>query len=153
MRAITRWDPGSDVVNLQQVMDRLFEDSFVRPRSRGEFGGVRPPMDIYANDEEIVAMIALPGIKPEDVDITVEGDTVTIKGEFKPPIENVDYVVQERTSGPFRRVLTLNVPVQADKAEASFQDGVLTLTLPKAEESKARTIKVKAEKQEQQSDK
>lgn len=147
MRELARWDPVSEFVSLRQAMDRLFEDSFVRPAGWRDTGRtVRPPLDIYATDNDIVIMMALPGVKPEDVDVTVEGDTVTIRGEFKPPIENVDYAVQERTYGPFRRVVTLNVPVQADKSEAAFKDGVLTLTLPKAEEIKPRVIKVQPSK-------
>lgn len=143
MRALTRWDPVSEAVSLRQMMDRLFEDSFVRPSPwRADSGRtLRPPLDIYTTDEEITILMSLPGVKPEEVDVTVEGDTVTIRGEIKPPLENVDYVVQERASGPFRRVITLNVPVEADKAEASFKDGVLTLTLPKAEETKPRDRK------------
>ena len=141
MRDLARWEP--DFLSLRQAMDRLFEESFVRPPWRFEPARViRPPLDIYTTDEDVVILMALPGVKPDEVDITVEGDTVTIRGELKQPIENVDYVVQERATGPFRRVVTLNVPVQADKAEASFRDGVLTLTLPKAEEIRPRTIKV-----------
>lgn len=151
MREMTRWDPLSDFVSLRQVMDRLFDDSFVRPQGWRETGrSVRPPLDIYTTDEEIVITMALPGVKPEEVDVTIEGDTVTIRGEFKPPIENVDYAIQERAFGPFRRVITLNVPIQADKAEANFRDGLLVLTLPKAEEMKPRMIKVQAGKQESQ---
>jgi HSP20 family protein len=146
MRDLTRWDPMSDFVSLRQAMDSLLQDSFVRPIWREAERTVRPPLDVYSTDNAIVILAALPGVKPEDVDVTVEGDTVTIRGEFKPPIENVDYAVQERAYGPFRRVVTLNVPVQADKAEASFKDGVLTLTLPKAEELKPRVIKVQAGK-------
>lgn len=143
MRDITR--PLSEVVSLRQMIDRMFEDSFVRPTWRTEGSRVlRPPLDIYTTDEDIVVLMSVPGVKPEEVDITVEGDTVTIRGEIKPPLENVDYVVQERASGPFRRVITLNVPVEADKAEASFKDGILTLTLPKAEETRPRVIKVQS---------
>jgi HSP20 family protein len=143
VRDITR--PLSEVVSLRQMIDRMFEDSFVRPTWRTEGSRVlRPPLDIYTTDEDIVVLMSVPGVKPEEVDITVEGDTVTIRGEIKPPLENVDYVVQERASGPFRRVITLNVPVEADKAEASFKDGILTLTLPKAEETRPRVIKVQS---------
>jgi HSP20 family protein len=78
------------------------------------------------------------------VEITLEGDTLTIKGEIKPPLENVDYIFQERAYGPFSRTLTLNVPVDAEKAEATFENGILTLTIPKAESVKPKTIKVKS---------
>lgn len=144
MRDITRWDPVSDAVSLRQMMDRLMEDSFVRPSGwRTDAGrALRPPLDVYTTDEDIVILMSVPGVQPDKVDVTIEGDTVTLKGELPAPLENVDYVVQERAGGQFRRVITLNVPVEADKAEANFRDGVLTLTIPKAEETRPRTIKV-----------
>lgn len=143
MRDITRWDPVSEAVSLRQMMDRLMEDSYVRP-SWGSDGGraLRPPLDVYTTDEDIVILMSVPGVQPDQVEITIEGDTVTLKGDIPARLENVDYVVQERASGPFRRVVTLNVPVEAEKAEATFKDGVLTLSLPKAEETRPRTIKV-----------
>jgi len=150
MRDITRWDPFSDFVSLRQAMDSLFEDSFIRAPMRGDSRAIRPPVDIYTTDEDVVIVASLPGIKPEAVDVTVEGDTVTIRGELKLPIENVNYAVQERAYGPFRRVITLNIAVQTDKAEAAFNEGVLTLTLPKAEELKPRVIKVQAGSQQGQ---
>jgi HSP20 family protein len=144
MRELARWDPFAEFVSLRQAMDKLFEESFVRPLWRESERVHRPPLDIYTTDENIVIVMSLPGVKPEDVDVTVEGDTVTIRGEFKPSADKVEYAVQERPVGPFRRVVNLNVPVDASKAEASFKDGVLTLTLPKAEEVRPRVIKVKS---------
>ena len=76
--------------------------------------------------------------------ITIEGDTLTIKGEIKGPLNNVNYLVQERGYGEFSRTLRLNIPVQADKAEASFDKGILTLTIPKQEEIKPKTITIKS---------
>ena len=101
------------------------------------------PLDVYTTSEEIVIAASLPGLAPDEVDISVDGDVLTIRGELRAPLENVDYVFQERPYGTFTRKLTLNVPVEADKAEAVFENGVLTLTLPKAEETKPKTIKVK----------
>jgi HSP20 family protein len=100
-------------------------------------------MDIYSTAEEIVLIASLPGLGPDEVDISIEGDTLTIRGEFQAPLDNVDYLFQERSYGPFVRSLTLNVPVDVDKADAVFENGVLTLTLPKVEEVKPKTIKVK----------
>ncbi len=147
MREQSRWNPLIQAVSLRHLMDRLLEDSFAGPGDRGDSGRtLRPPLDVYTTDEDIVVIMPLPGVKPEDVDVTIEGDIVTIRGEIKPDVENVDYLVQERLSGPFRRVLTLNVPVQPEKAGASFQDGLLTLTLPKADALRPRSIKVQASK-------
>jgi HSP20 family protein len=92
----------------------------------------------------VVIVASVPGADPEEVDISIEGDNLHIRVEYKAPLENVDYILQERPSGTFERTLTLNVPVQADKAEALFEQGVLTLSIPKAEEIKPRVIKVKA---------
>jgi len=145
MRSVIRWHPMRDLVSLREVMDRLVEESFVRPgwinrRERMD----RLPVDVYSTAEELVIIASVPGAEPEDVDISIEGDNLHIKVEYKPPLENVDYVFQERLYGTFERTLTLNIPVQTDKAEAVFEKGVLTLTVPKAEEIKPKIIKVKA---------
>lgn len=143
-RRINYWQPMRDMITLRQAMDRLFEESLVRP----EWGepperAVRLPLDAYSTEDEIVILASLPGVRPEDVEITIEGDTLSIKGEIPEPPANMDYILRERGFGSFARTLTFNIPVQADKAEASFKDGLLTLTVPKAEEIKPRTIKVK----------
>jgi len=144
---MTRWDPWREMMTLREAMDRLFEESFVRPtRNWGEGTRERPfrlPLDVYTTPEEIVITASLPGLTPDEVDITIEGDTLSIRGELRPPLENVEYLFQERPYGAFSRTLTLNVPVDADKAEAVFENGVLTLTLPKSEETKPKVIKVK----------
>jgi len=136
------------MMTLREAMDRLFEESFVRPRPRwGEGSRERPfrlPLDVYTTPEEIVISASLPGLTPDEVDIVIEGDALSIRGELRPPLENVEYLFQERPYGAFSRTLTLNVPVEADKAEAVFENGVLTLTLPKAEETKPKVIKVKS---------
>jgi HSP20 family protein len=133
-------------MTLREAMDRLFEDSYVRTGPRwvaaGE-SGCDLAVDAYSTDEELVVLASVPGMDAEDVEITIDGDTLTIKGSLKEPLENVDYILQERPCGSFQRSLRLNVPVQADKAEASFDKGVLTLVIPKREEIKPKTIKVK----------
>jgi HSP20 family protein len=150
MSNLTRWEPFRDIVTLREAMDRLFEESFVGPfwgyRSADRDGtrAWRLPIDVYTTPEEIVVTAAVPGIKPDDVEITIEGDTVTLKGELPRPMENVSYIFQERPYGSFVRTLQLDVPIQADKAEAHFDNGLLTLTLPKAEAVKPRAIKVQA---------
>ena len=140
--------PLRDAMSLREAMDHLLEESVVRPR--GTWDGESPnrsikvPLDIYSTTEEIVLITSLPGLSPDEVDVSIEGDTLTIRGEFQAPLDNVDYMFQERAYGPFARSLTLNVPVDVDKVEAVFEDGVLTLTLPKVEEAKPKTIKVTA---------
>jgi HSP20 family protein len=146
MNNISRWDPAREFVTLREAMNRLFEDSFVgsTPTRDGQATEMRLPIEAYATDHEIVVRAAVPGLKPEDVEITVEGDTLTIRGEFPRPLENVNYIFAERPWGRFNRTLQLNVPVEADKAEAVFDNGLLTLTLPKAEAVRPKVIPVKA---------
>ncbi|MCC7352921.1 MAG: Hsp20/alpha crystallin family protein [Anaerolineae bacterium] len=148
MAEIMRWEPFRDMITLRDAMDRLFEDSFFRPRALWrETNGdrtMRLSLDVYMTPEEVIIHASVPGLKPEDVQITLEGDTLTIKGEVKAPVENVDYILQERPFGHFSRTLTFNIPIQSDKAEASFENGVLTLIVPKAEAVKPKTIKVQA---------
>ena len=143
-RRVAYWQPMRDMVTLRQEMERLFEESMVRPEwsETTQEQVARLPLDAYSTQEEIVILASLPGVKPEDVEITIEGDTLSIKGAIPEPPENVDYILRERRFGPFSRMLTFNIPVEADKTEATFRDGLLTLSVPKAEEIKPRTIKV-----------
>ena len=146
-RIIARWDPFREAVTLRDAMDRLLEDSFVRPAWAGNGEreqAFRLPVDAYTTENEVIILASVPGVKPADVEITIEGDTLTIRGEMVAPPENVNYVMQERGYGRFGRTLTLNVPVQAEKANAEFENGVLTLTIPKAEAVRPRSIKVTA---------
>ena len=125
-------------------MDRLFEDSFV-PAQRREGAGERTfrlPLDTYVTPDEIVVTANMPGVKPEDVEIIIEGDPLTIKGVRPGPIENADYVMQERPYGRFQRTLNINIPVDADKVGAKYEHGLLTLSIPKAETVKPKMITV-----------
>jgi len=129
-------------------MDRLFEESFVRPRAGwlAPLGAETLAVDMYETDNDVVVKTAVPGVKPEDIDVSITGDVLTIKGETKAEekIEKANYIRQERRYGAFSRSITLPSTVVADKAAAEFENGVLTLTLPKAEEVKPKTITVKA---------
>ena len=141
---VTRWDPFREAVTLREAMDRLFEDTWVparRPAAEGE-RAYRLPLDAYVTPDEIVIVANMPGVQAENVEITLEGDTLTIKGERPAPMENVDYVLQERPYGMFQRTLNINIPVDSGKAEAKYENGILILTVPKAEASKPKTIQV-----------
>jgi len=146
--AIERWHPFTELMSLRQAMDRLFEDSFVRPSrvlsTLGEAG--TPTLDIYQTPNEVVVKATLPGLKPEDVSIDITGETLTIKGKSKAEqeIKKEDYLYQERRYGTFSRNVALPSGLKPDKAEATMEDGVLTLTIPKAEEVKPKKISVKA---------
>ena len=147
---LVRWEPFRDLMSLREAMDRLFEDSFVSPRAGRlvPFAGPGIDLDVYETKDDVVVKASIPGVKPEDIDINVVGDTVTIKGQAQEEseVEESNYIYRERRSGTFQRSFTLPISVQADKAEASFENGVLRLTLPKAEEVKPKKITVKASK-------
>jgi HSP20 family protein len=99
---------------------------------------------VYSTSEEFVVQANVPGAKPEDVSVTIEGDTLTIKAQLPDTLEGVEYSLRERDSGEYARTLSFSVPIQAEAAEANFENGVLTLIVPKAEEVKPKTIKIKA---------
>jgi HSP20 family protein len=146
--AIERWQPFSELMSLRQAMDKLFEDSFVRPsRALAVLGEVMvPALDVYHTPNEVVVKATLPGVKPEDVSIEITGETLTIRGETRAEeeVKEKDYLYQERRYGSFSRSVVLPGGLRTDKAEATMDDGVLTLTIPKAEEVKPKAIKVKA---------
>ncbi len=148
MANITRFDPFGEMVTLRQAMDRLFEDSFVSPLTLRSFDGEggTPALDVHQTADEIVVSAALPGVGPDDVDITITGQTLSIRGEIRADekVERDQYLYRERRYGAFHRQLQLPVRVQGDAANATFENGVLTLTIPKAEEVKPRQIQVKA---------
>jgi HSP20 family protein len=129
-------------------MDRLFEESFIRPGGGrlAPAGKEVPAVDMYQTDDAVVVKSAIPGIKPEDIDINITGDTLTIRGETRveEEVNEENYIRRERRYGSFCRSLALPLPVVTEKAEAEFENGVLTLTLPKAEEVKPKAIKIKA---------
>jgi HSP20 family protein len=134
-------------MSLRQAMDRLFEDSFVRPsRALGPSGEVAAPaLDVYQTPNDIVVKAALPGLKPKDVDIDITGETLTIRGESKAEqeIKKEDYLYQERHYGALSRSVVLPSGLKPDKAEAAMENGILTLTIPKAEEVRPKAITVK----------
>ena len=150
MMSIVRWQPFTELVSLRQAMDRLFEDSFVSPsRILGTFdAGVTTPIDMYHTDNDVVVKATQPGVKPEEIEIAITGDTLTIKGETETKAEDEakreDYLYQEHRYGAFSRSVTLPSGLNTDEAEATFDNGILTLTIPKAEEVKPKQIKVKA---------
>ena len=146
-RNLVRWEPWSDLMSLREAMDRLFEESVVRPRAGwlAPLGAESLAVDMYETDDEVVVKTAVPGVKSEDIDVSITGDVLTIKGETKSEekVEKANYIRQERRYGAFSRSVTLPTSIVAEDAKADFENGVLTLTLPKAEEAKPKTIKVK----------
>ena len=193
---LTRWDPLSEMLPLRQLMDRLLEDAVIQPSrvlgSREGAGagsgmtGMGVALDLAEHENELVVTASLPGVRPEDVDISIQDNVLTIQGEVREerqqPTQTTasteqgqegtqtngrqgqpqdqphsqqgqasqgraqpQYHYRERRVGRFLRQVTLTVAVNADKAEASFEHGVLTLRLPKAEEAQRKRIQVRSQ--------
>jgi HSP20 family protein len=148
MANLVRWDPVRDMMSLREAMDRLFEESFVRPRGvlAPVEGAATLALDVFESDDDVTVRASIPGVNPDDIDISVTGDVLTIKGETSEEREEKqgNYHLRERRYGAFQRSVNLPAPVNTDKAEAEFKNGVLTLTLPKVEEVKPKSIKIRA---------
>ena len=141
-----RWDPWSDVISLREAMSNLLEEGVVRSGDTGRNAGLA--VDVLETADRYEIYGSTPGMMPEDVDITVLGDTVRIRGERRAVElpgggEGARWLIRERYMGGFERTITLPTKVRAEDATAEFRDGVLTIVLPKAEESRARTIPVR----------
>jgi len=137
------------MMTLREAMDRLFDDAFTRPFSLMREGGsnwTSPAIDLYQTNDAVVVKAALPGIQADEVQINVSGDVLTIKGETKQEEEKKDksWHIREHRWGAFERSVTLPIGVLSDRAKADFENGILTITLPKAEEVRPKTITVKA---------
>jgi HSP20 family protein len=132
MTLIRRTNPLGELISLRQAMDRLFEDAFVRPGSNQASGEYQLALDVRTTADALVVEAALPGVKPEDVDISILGDTR----------EDDGYSYREIRRGSFTRTLTLPGSLKTDAATASFDHGMLTLRIPKAEEAKPRQIRI-----------
>src|SRR5574341_913616 len=148
MSNLIRWEPMREMVTLREAMDRLFDDAFTRPFGLRDGWGISgaPAIDMYQTDDEVVVKAALPGVKADEVQINVTGDLLTIKGERKEESETKEknYHIREQRWGSFERSVALPTAVVSDKAKAEFENGVLTVTLSKAEEVKPKMITVKA---------
>jgi len=145
MTLIRRPTPLVDLVSFRDAMERLFDDRFFRPMWIGD--GERqaaPALDMYTTAEAGIAKVALPGVKPDDVDVTIGDDLVTISGAFKEEQETSEagYVHKELSQGKFSRSFSLPTAIKADAAKAEFKNGLLTLTLPKTDEVKPTHVKV-----------
>ncbi len=145
MSNLIRWEPVREMMTLREAMDRLFDDAFTRPLSMSAVSAM-PAIDLYQTVDEIVVKAALPGLKPDEVQISVTGEVLTLRGEFKQQEEKKEatWHMREQRYGSFERSIMLPTEVQTDKAKADFENGILTVSLPKAEAVKPRTINIKA---------
>jgi HSP20 family protein len=148
MTLVRRTSPLGELVSLRQAMDRLFEDSFVRPRTWA-FGGVENysfPVDVTNGPDSITVEASLPGFKPEEVDITVENGVLSIDAETRSERREGEgeNLVQEIRRGHVSRMISLPTGVEPDKATATFEHGMLKLQIPKAEAVKPKQIRITA---------
>ena len=133
----TVWDPLRETAALQAAANRLLRHTTAQRRPS------YPPLELVDTGDSVVVTAQLPGVSKDEVELTVLGDTLTIVGEKKLPVENgANYIRHERPHGKFRRLVDLPYSVAPDKIKASCKDGILTITLPKAEEAKPRQITV-----------
>jgi HSP20 family protein len=147
MTIIRRTSPFDELFTLRRAMDRLFDDDVFRARTwRPVTLGAEPALDITTTPDELVVKASLPGWKPEDVDITLTGSTLTISAELKEETrrEEESWILNEIRRGSFSRTLELPEGLVGDRATASYENGVLTLRIPKAEEIKPKQIKITA---------
>lgn len=138
-----------DFVSLADALNRMFDAQPYDYRRNGGSNGssepqqtLRLPLDAYATEDAFVLTAYLPGVNPEDVEITFEGEELSLRGKFQPLPENVSFLKRELLHGAFERRLTFNAPVNADAIEATYEHGVLSLRVPKAEAIKPKQIKV-----------
>lgn len=147
MSKLVRFQPMNEMLSLRDAMDRLFEDSWVGNRAWNvPAAWVEPTLDVYETADNVVVKAAIPGVKAEDVEITIKGNYLALSGEAKEESEVKDknYLRRETRVGTFSRMIELPNGLQTDKGDAKFENGILTVTFPKAEQVKPKTIKVKA---------
>jgi len=147
--AITRWRPFRDLLSIQDEMNRLFDEFFGRSPARAEWtdGVWSPSVDVSETKDNVIIKAEMPGIKKDDVKISIQDNVLTMKGEKKQEKEEKDanYHRIERSYGSFCRSFTLPTSVKTDKIKATYKDGILTITLPKTEEVKPKEIPISIE--------
>jgi HSP20 family protein len=147
------WSPVNEFVSLREAMDRLVADSFISPRTLlGTIGNtMNMPANLWETSDGYIVQVSLPGVDPEKLQVTVRGDTVTLKGErFVPTFENAQQIWNGIPTGSFEQMFTLPAAVESGEAHASYEHGLLTLRLPKAQHARSHTIKVVSGKEQGQ---
>lgn len=141
---VTRWEPLKDLMALQERMNKLFDETFSRGAQDVDVGAWSPPVDIIEQGDEIIIKMEIAEVEQKEIDIKVEGNALTIKGERKleEGTKREDYLRLERPYGSFSRSFSLPTTVDHEKVKASHKDGILRIILPKREETKPKQIKV-----------
>jgi len=139
-----RWEPFRNLTDIQSEVNRLFDTFGGRPASSAAAGRWLPAVDMHETTDELVLTVEVPGVREKDIAVSITGDLLSIKGERRWEDEAKDqkFLYVERAYGQFERLVQLPMAVQADKVKATHRDGVLQITLPKAEELKSREIKI-----------
>jgi HSP20 family protein len=147
MANIIRWNPLREMAAMQNAMDRLFDETWrTWQPTYSETGASALALDVHENDGEYIVTTALPGVQGDNINIKLHNDLLTIEGEIPQHIvENAHALMQERVYGRYSRTIRLPQPVNRDAVEANFENGILTLHLPKAEEAQPRQIPVKVQ--------
>ena len=146
MSNLIRWDPFREMWTLRRMMDRVFDDALSTSESDSEPAGWGLALDVFEDKDTYQIKASVPGIKPDELEITYTNDTLTINGETKSEEEreNARFHLRERRYGKFARSISLPSQVDADKIEATYDAGVLTLRLPKSEEIKPKRIAIQS---------
>lgn len=144
--AMTRWDPFRDLMSIQNEMNRLFGRTYGGDVGESPRGAWTPALDVHETHDRFVITMELPGVSPDDVDISVEDSTLVVRGErkFYSEHDEESFLRIERRFGEFTRSLTLPSTADAEGIQAAFDQGVLTIEVPKKEEAKPRKISIKA---------
>ena len=144
MRTLSRWEPFQGVGSLQEQVNRLFGELSGRTSDESALSTWAPAVDIYETEHELVVKADLPDVDPKDLDIRVENNLLSLRGErkFEKKVSEENYLRVERAYGSFTRSFSLANSVNAEAIQADYQNGVLTLTIPKREEAKPKQIKV-----------
>ena len=146
--ALLRWDPFRDLLSLQDRMNRIFEESL--PRNKVFEGSLTtgvwsPAVDIYETETAIILKVELPGLSKDDISIEIKDNNLILRGErkFEKDIREESYHRIERSYGTFSRTFSLPNAIDRNKVDATFKDGILEITIPKAEETKPKQIEIK----------
>ena len=144
MRALSRWEPFRGANTLQEHVNRLFSDVFEQSPKESNLSTWAPAVDIAETEQELLVKADLPGVDPKDLDIRVENNVLTIRGErkFEKHVNEDNYLRVERAYGSFTRSFSLSNTVNSEAIKADYQNGVLSLSIPKREEAKPKQIKV-----------
>ena len=144
MMAISRWEPLGSPLSVRDAMNRLFDQSVWWPMQTG-FGSLQAPMDVYTEDDKYFVEVALPGLNPDEINVQMTGDTLSVSGEVKLEApEGRNYLVRQRQGGTFETSITLPDAGDASQIEATYHNGLLRLQIPKSEAARAKRIPLKA---------